>query len=70
MRASVWISPQAALSEHGKRYKLLFPTHRNLWKLSAFSDAASALADARSTPVVTVLPEKIIVEKIKKGDYV
>jgi len=59
---SVWISPRQALEEHGRRYKLLFPTYRNLWKLSAFSDTASALADARSTPVVTVLPEKIAVD--------
>jgi len=59
---SVWISPRAALAEHGKRYKLLFPTYRNLWKLSAFSDAASALAAAQETRVVTVLPEKTTVD--------
>jgi 8-oxo-dGTP pyrophosphatase MutT (NUDIX family) len=55
---SVWISPQAALAEHGKRYKLLFPTYRNLWKLAAHADAASALAAARAGPVVTVMPER------------
>jgi len=59
---SVWISPNEALAEHGKRYKLLFPTHRNLWKLSAFSDASSALAAARATPVVTVQPERATVD--------
>jgi 8-oxo-dGTP pyrophosphatase MutT (NUDIX family) len=56
---SIWISPREALAEHGKRFKLLFPTERNLWKLSAHADAASALAAARAAPIVTVLPEKI-----------
>ena len=59
---SVWISPREALAEHGKRFKLLFPTERNLWKLSAHADAASALAAARASPVVTVLPEKVTVD--------
>ncbi len=59
---SVWISPQQALVEHGRRFKLLFPTHRNLWKLAAHADAASALAAARSTPVVTVQPERVTVD--------
>jgi 8-oxo-dGTP pyrophosphatase MutT (NUDIX family) len=59
---SVWISPREALDEHGKRYKLLFPTFRNLWKLSAHADASSALAAARAAPVVTVQPEKITVD--------
>ena len=59
---SVWISPREALAEHGKRYKLLFPTFRNLWKLSAHADASSALAAARAAPVVTVQPEKITVD--------
>jgi 8-oxo-dGTP pyrophosphatase MutT (NUDIX family) len=59
---SAWISPKEALAEHGRRYKLLFPTHRNLWKLSAFSDASSALTAARAAPVVTVEPEKVTVD--------
>ena len=46
----VWISPRAALAERGRRFKLLFPTERNLWKLSAHADAASALASARVEP--------------------
>ncbi len=56
---SVWISPRAAL--HG-RFKLLFPTERNLWKLSTHADAASAFAAARAAPVVTVLPEPVQVD--------
>jgi hypothetical protein len=59
---SVWISPREALAEQGRRYKLLFPTHRNLWKLSAYPDAASALAAARAAPVVTVMPERTTVD--------
>ena len=59
---SVWIAPAEALAEHGKRFKLLFPTHRNLWKLSAHADAQSALAAARATRVVTVVPEKAMVD--------
>ena len=59
---SVWISPREALAGHGKRYKLLFPTYRNLWKLSAHADASSALAAARTARVVTVLPEKVVVD--------
>jgi 8-oxo-dGTP pyrophosphatase MutT (NUDIX family) len=56
---SIWISPREALAEHGKRFKLVFATERNLWKLAAHADAASALAAAQAAPVVAVLPEKI-----------
>ncbi len=56
---SIWISPREAL--HG-RFKLLFPTERNLWKLAAHADAASAFAAARAAPVVTVLPEPVQVD--------
>jgi 8-oxo-dGTP pyrophosphatase MutT (NUDIX family) len=59
---SVWIKPLEALAEHGRRFKLLFPTERNLWKLTAHADAASALAAARAQPVVTVLPEAVEVD--------
>jgi 8-oxo-dGTP pyrophosphatase MutT (NUDIX family) len=54
---SVWIAPAQALALNGERFKLLFPTERNLWKLARHADAASALAAARATPVVTVVPE-------------
>jgi len=59
---SVWIAPREALAEHGRRFKLLFPTEQNLWKLAAHADAASALAAARASPVVTVLPEPVEVD--------
>ena len=59
---SIWISPRDALAERGKRFKLLFPTERNLWKLAAHADAASALAAARAGAIVTVLPEAVEVD--------
>ena len=59
---SIWIAPREALGEQGRRFKLLFPTERNLWKLARHADAASALAAARTAPVVTVVPERAEVE--------
>ena len=59
---SIWISPRAALAERGRQFKLLFPTERNLWKLAAHVDAASALVVARAAPVVTVEPEPVEVD--------
>ena len=59
---SLWISPCEALAEHGKKFKLLFPTERNLRRLAAHADAATALAAARAAPIVTVLPEAIEIE--------
>jgi 8-oxo-dGTP pyrophosphatase MutT (NUDIX family) len=59
---SIWIAPSAALAEQGGRFKLLFPTERNLWKLARHADAASALAAARAAPVVTVLPQRTQVD--------
>jgi 8-oxo-dGTP pyrophosphatase MutT (NUDIX family) len=59
---SIWIAPRAALAEQGGRFKLLFPTERNLWKLARHADAASALAAARAAPVVTVVPERTQVD--------
>ena len=47
---SIWISPREALAKRGARFKLLFPTERNLWKLARHADAASALAAARPRP--------------------
>jgi len=56
---SIWITPRLALEERGKRFKLLFPTERNLWKLAHHADAASAIAVAKAEPVVTVMPERV-----------
>jgi 8-oxo-dGTP pyrophosphatase MutT (NUDIX family) len=54
---SIWVSPREALAggESG-RFKLPFPTTRNLIKLGKRRTVQSALDDARGKPVVTVMP--------------
>ena len=55
---SIWINPSAAVEgAKSGRFKLVFPTERNLVKLGKQNSAASVIAAARSEPVVTVLPE-------------
>lgn len=62
---AIWVEPGATLSAAtaGTR-KVLFPTRMNLSLLSRTEDAASALAEARERPVITVLPW---VEKRENG---
>jgi 8-oxo-dGTP pyrophosphatase MutT (NUDIX family) len=54
---SIWVSPREALAggESG-RFKLPFPTTRNLIKLGKHRSVRSALDDARGKPIVTVMP--------------
>jgi 8-oxo-dGTP pyrophosphatase MutT (NUDIX family) len=54
---SIWVSPREALAggESG-RFKLPFPTTRNLIKLGKHRTVRSAFDDARGKPVVTVMP--------------
>jgi 8-oxo-dGTP pyrophosphatase MutT (NUDIX family) len=54
---SLWLSPREAVAggESG-RFKLPFPTTRNLIKLGKQPDVKAALEDARAMPVVTVMP--------------
>jgi 8-oxo-dGTP pyrophosphatase MutT (NUDIX family) len=54
---SIWVSPREALAggESG-RFKLPFPTTRNLIKLGKHRTVKAALDDARSKPIVTVMP--------------
>jgi 8-oxo-dGTP pyrophosphatase MutT (NUDIX family) len=54
---SIWVSPREALAggESG-RFKLPFPTTRNLIKLGKHHTVKSALDDARGKLVVTVMP--------------
>lgn len=55
---SVWIAPARALEEaKGGRYKILFPTERNLIRLARAATAPAAIAAARAAPIVTVMPE-------------
>ncbi|WP_315784819.1 MULTISPECIES: NUDIX hydrolase [unclassified Bradyrhizobium] len=54
---SIWVSPREALAggEDG-RFKLPFPTTRNLIRLGKQASVADALATARDMRVVTVMP--------------
>jgi 8-oxo-dGTP pyrophosphatase MutT (NUDIX family) len=54
---SIWLSPREAVAggESG-RFKLPFPTTRNLIRLGKQPDVKAALEDARGRPVVTVMP--------------
>jgi 8-oxo-dGTP pyrophosphatase MutT (NUDIX family) len=54
---SLWLSPREAVAggESG-RFKLPFPTTRNLIKLGKQPNVTAALNDARAKPVVTVMP--------------
>jgi len=54
---SIWVSPREALAggESG-RFKLPFPTTRNLIKLGKQPNARAALDDSRGKPIVTVTP--------------
>lgn len=54
---SIWVSPREALEggESG-RFKLPFPTTRNLIKLGKQGNVEAALEDSRGKSVVTVMP--------------
>ena len=54
---SIWVSPREALEggESG-RFKLPFPTTRNLIRLGKQGSVKAALDDSRGKPIVTVMP--------------
>jgi 8-oxo-dGTP pyrophosphatase MutT (NUDIX family) len=54
---SIWLSPREAVAggESG-RFKLPFPTTRNLIRLGKQTNVKAALEDAKRRPVVTVMP--------------
>jgi len=60
---SIWASPRAVLqgADDG-RFKVLFPTRRNITKLGLQTTVADALETARRSTIVTVLPEVLSVE--------
>jgi 8-oxo-dGTP pyrophosphatase MutT (NUDIX family) len=61
---SIWLSPREALEGGDSgRFKLPFPTTRNLIRLGKQTRTAAALEDARQRPIVTVMPVMI-----KDGD--
>jgi 8-oxo-dGTP pyrophosphatase MutT (NUDIX family) len=54
---SIWVSPREALAGGASgRFKLPFPTTRNLIKLGKHRTVKAALDDARGKQVVTVMP--------------
>jgi 8-oxo-dGTP pyrophosphatase MutT (NUDIX family) len=54
---SLWLSPREAVAGGDSgRFKLPFPTTRNLIKLGKQPNVSAALDDARGRPVVTVMP--------------
>ncbi len=54
---SIWIAPERAIADtRAGTYKLVFPTEMNLKKLARHAQAAPALAAARASRVVTVVP--------------
>jgi len=64
---SIWVSPSAALAgAQSGRFKLLFPTTRNLIKLGRQARVSDALEAARNETVVTVLPQILTVEGRRK----
>ena len=54
---SIWVSPREAVAggESG-RFKLPFPTTRNLIRLGKQASVQTALDDSRGRPIVTVMP--------------
>jgi len=56
---SVWITPAGAIeSTQSDTYKLVFPTQMNLQKLGRHALSAPAMAAARASRVVTVVPKQ------------
>lgn len=54
---SIWVSPREALEGGGNgRFKLPFPTTRNLIRLGKQANVQAALDDSRGKAVVTVMP--------------
>ena len=54
---SIWVSPREALEGgNSGRFKLPFPTTRNLIKLGKQASVRAAIEDARGKTIVTVMP--------------
>jgi hypothetical protein len=57
---ALWITPQAAIDAAAdKKVKLVFATYINLKKIADYPDAASCIAAARASKVVTCQPEEV-----------
>jgi 8-oxo-dGTP pyrophosphatase MutT (NUDIX family) len=65
---SVWIRPADALAEAERGVRtIIFPTLRNVEKLADYPSVAAAIADARASTIVTILPW---MERRDDGTYV
>ena len=58
---SIWIAPRDALAHNGERSSSCSRPSAT-WKLARHADAGAALAAARATPVVTVVPEWVEID--------
>jgi 8-oxo-dGTP pyrophosphatase MutT (NUDIX family) len=57
---SIWIEPKAAIDGTSQgRFKLVFATRMNLNRIGASASMQDAMAQARATPLVTIMPEYI-----------
>jgi 8-oxo-dGTP pyrophosphatase MutT (NUDIX family) len=64
---SVWITPARALADtEAGKYKLVFATAKNLEKLGRSASVKAAMATARASTVVTVLPKGTKLEGTKR----
>jgi hypothetical protein len=64
---SLWITPRQALEDTASgRFKLVFATQMNLMKLVHYGTSAEAIAAARASTVVTVLPEATRIDATRR----
>ena len=65
---SFWVTPKKLIEKaDSEKHFLMFPTRTNIIKLGENNNVADAIAAARSSDIVTVMP---VVEKRKTGTYV
>jgi 8-oxo-dGTP pyrophosphatase MutT (NUDIX family) len=65
---AMWMTPQAVLGgADAGRIKLVFATRMNLVKLARSANVADAIAAARRTPIVTVIP---VIAKTSGGPFI
>lgn len=64
---SIWIRPQQVLEDaEQKKRTVIFPTLRNIAKLTGFSNVCEALSESAKTPIIPVTPR---LEKRDDGNY-
>jgi 8-oxo-dGTP pyrophosphatase MutT (NUDIX family) len=64
---SIWISPSQVLADaKAGRFKLVFATEMNLTRLARQDSVEATIAEARRTPIVTVLPRVIATDGTRR----